>query len=137
MKRRNIIVFSVIIGLATLMVVILQWRYSHERLIYSKQDTVCFEKDILPVFLNNCSVAGCHDQQTGSGGYIFTDYNSIMKGIIPFKAEGSIVYKSIIGEGASFMPPGQELLENEKILIRKWIGQGANKTICLTNIANP
>jgi hypothetical protein len=130
LKRKNLIIYSVIIVLVILLILVARRRYAHERLIYSKSDTVCFEKDILPVFINKCAAAGCHDPQSRSGSYKLVDYNSIMKGIIPFKPEKSIVYKSIIGKGASSMPPGQELTENEKLLITIWIGQGANNTSC-------
>jgi hypothetical protein len=137
LKRKNLIIYSVIIVLAVLIMLVVQRRYSHERLIYSKLDTICFEKHILPVFIKKCAAAGCHDPQSRSGSYKFVDYNSIMKGVIPFKPEKSIVYKSIIGKGASSMPPGQELLQYEKLLINIWIGQGARNTSCQVGISLP
>jgi hypothetical protein len=130
MKRKNILIYSVIILVVILLIHVARRRYAYERLIYSKLDTVCFEKDILSIFIKNCAAAGCHDQQSRSGSYKFVDYNSIMKGVIPFKPEKSMVYKSIINKGASSMPPGLELAEKERLLITIWIGQGAGNTKC-------
>jgi hypothetical protein len=130
MKRKNILISSVIIVLAIFMILIVRHRNMRDRLIYSKLETVCFEKDILPVCIKNCAVAGCHDQHSRSGSYKFTDYDSILKGVIPFKPEKSIVYKAITGKGVTSMPPGRELAEKERLLITIWIGQGAVNTKC-------
>lgn len=130
MKRKHIIIYSVVITFVALIIFFGYKRYTQKRIDYSGLDKVCFEKDVLPFFINNCGVAGCHDQQTRSGSYELVDYKSIMKGVIPFKPEKSILYKSITGKGASFMPPGQELTENEILLINVWIGQGAKNINC-------
>jgi hypothetical protein len=106
-------------------------------LIYSDLDTVCFTREVLPVFVTNCGVIGCHDQQSASAGYVLTDYNSIVKGVIPYNPEKSIIYKAIIGKGASLMPPGNALSQNDRILIRVWIGQGAVNTSCPVGSLNP
>ena len=130
MKKKSIIIFSIIAILCLSLILELRQQFAGKRLNYTKMDTVCFEKDILPVLIKNCGVAGCHDQQTRSGGYKFADYTSIIKGIKPFKPEESILLKSIIGKGASPMPPGQPLPINEKRKITIWIGQGAEYTRC-------
>ncbi len=130
MKKKNYIIFSVIVILSLLLILFVQRQFSHERRIYSNMDTICFEKDVLPIFIKNCAVSGCHDQQTRTAGYYFVNYNSIIKGVIPFKPEKSIVYKSLHGNEASPMPPGQELTESQKLLITVWIGQGAKNIVC-------
>jgi hypothetical protein len=129
-KRKNLIIYCISIVLVVLIILIFQGRYTHKKINYAALNAVCFEKDVLPFFKRNCSVAGCHDQQTGSGSYIFVDYNSIIKSVVPFEPEKSIVYKSILGNGVSKMPPGLELDENEIQLINIWIGQGAGNTVC-------
>ncbi len=130
MKRKHIIIGSVVITFVALIIFFGLKREKQRRLNFLQLNTVCFEKDILPVFRNNCGVIGCHDLQSASGSYIFVDYNTIIRNVVPFKPEKSIVYKSIYGKGVSSMPPGQELTENEKLLITVWIGQGAGNTVC-------
>lgn len=79
---------------------------------------------------------GCHDQNSDNK-YVFTDYKSIVKGIVPRDPYKSAVYKSIISDGVSLMPPGRALPENQRILIRVWIGQGADSTTCPLAFAHP
>jgi hypothetical protein len=136
MKRIKIIIASTVIFLAILLIIFVHDRCKQDELIYSKIEPVCFKRDIHPIFINNCGVIGCHDRPSASAGYVFVDYNSILKkGLTPFNPCKSIVYKSIIGEGASLMPPGIDLKENEKLLIRVWIGQGAENSNCSADIS--
>jgi hypothetical protein len=101
----------------------------HEADISSFPD-VCFDKEILPIFLNNCSITGCH---TGNGEEMkLSDYTSIMRGIKAGKPASSSIYKAItttFGEGQ--MPPGQPITLENRTLIRVWIEQGASNTSCL------
>ena len=91
---------------------------------------MCFERDVLPIFSNSCSIYGCHD---GTGeGVILTDYANIRNTVIPYKPDKSQSYKAITstwGEGQ--MPPGQPISQEKRTNIRLWIEQGANETICL------
>lgn len=135
MKRKNII-YPVIVVLVLLMIIFTYQRYTHQNIIKANTHTVCFERNILPVFKNNCGVVDCHDQQTMSGGYALIDYNSIMKGVVPFKPAKSMVYKTITGKETSSMPPGLELTVEEKQLINNWISQGAGNTMCSLNETN-
>ena len=135
MKRIKIMIVSAVIFLIILIIIFVHDGCNQDELIYSKIEPVCFKRDIHPIFIKNCAIIGCHDRPSASAGYVFIDYNSIHKGLTPFNPCKSIVYKSIIGEGASSMPPGIDLKENEKILIRVWIGQGAENTICPTGIS--
>jgi hypothetical protein len=57
-----------------------------------------------------------------------------MKGITPFNAQKSKVYQAITGKAfVQLMPPSGALTENERILIRVWIDQGAVKSTCIQN----
>jgi len=138
MKRKKIIIASVIIVLLIIMVIISTNRNrNHKRTIYADFEIVCFDRDILPVFKRNCGVMGCHDQLSAAGDYVLTDYNSILKGVTPFDPDKSIVYKTIIGEGSSSMPPGIVLPAHEQIIIRNWIDQGAENKGCPTGSTPP
>jgi len=61
------------------------------------------------------------------------DYTSILKAVTPYNAEKSVAYQAITGKGfKQLMPPGIPLSENDRILIRVWIDQGAVNTTCTT-----
>jgi hypothetical protein len=137
MNRSKIIISSSVISLVIMIIIIGSGVLKHKDPIYSDLDTICFKRDILPVFSSNCGVIGCHDGPSSSAGLVLTDYNSIIKGIIPLKPNKSIVYKSLIGKGASPMPPGNPLSEHERMLIRIWIDQGAENTACSARVTIP
>ncbi|MBK8702317.1 MAG: hypothetical protein IPN33_01015 [Saprospiraceae bacterium] len=94
---------------------------------------VCFERDVLPVFVSNCTQSGCHNSQDREEGYDFTTYESIVShGITPGDYKSSIVYQSLVGVGADQMPesPYERLSDEQISAIALWIEQGADKTTC-------
>jgi hypothetical protein len=102
----------------------------HETLNLSQFDSVCFERDILHIFKNGCSTAGCH---TGQGeGMDLSSYTGIRRGITPGSPAQSRVYQAIISAFNQPMPPVHALAESDRILIRIWIEQGAKPTLCPT-----
>jgi hypothetical protein len=90
---------------------------------------VCFDAEVLPIFQTGCAVSGCHDA-TAADGYRLDSYASIMKGIQPFDAFASTIYRPIISTGEDRMPPEVPLTLEERMLIRVWIDQGAARTVC-------
>lgn len=91
---------------------------------------VCFERDVLPVFLNNCAISGCHDG-SGESRYNLNEYVSISHSVEPFRPYSSATYKAITSTwGENKMPPGQPLSLDNRTIIRLWIEQGARLTIC-------
>jgi uncharacterized membrane protein len=101
----------------------------HDGLLVANLKPVCYDTEIAPIFLTKC--AGCHDQNKSRGGIGLYDYNSILKTVTPYNAQKSKSYLSITGKGfAQLMPPGGALSENDRILIRVWIDQGAKNTVC-------
>jgi len=94
------------------------------------QDTsICFERDILPLFISNCATVGCHDATYMADGYNLTSYNSIMsRGIVQGKPSSSKLYR-VMSNGS--MPPTTTMPQDQIALIKKWILQGAkNGTNC-------
>ena len=91
--------------------------------------TICFETDILPIFISNCAKSGCHDQASGKGGYVLTSYSNIVKkGIIPGNVAASKIWQTIDIKklGITTMPPNGAGLSNTDIdLLRRWIATGA------------
>ncbi len=93
---------------------------------------VCFEGDVLPVFQNSCAISGCHDGQgNGESHLVLNNYTDIMKGISPGNPGASRLYQAIIAKGGEGqMPPKQPLSLDNRTLIRVWIEQGAQETVC-------
>jgi hypothetical protein len=91
---------------------------------------VCFEKDVLPIFLNSCAISGCHDG-TGESDLRLTSYVPISHGVEPGKPNSSKIYKAITSTfGENRMPPDRPLSIENRTLIRLWIEQGAGLTTC-------
>ena len=131
MKERKKLWFSVLSLVTLSFLVLVQVRCRHEGLNVAALEPVCYARDIAPIFLNSCGTTGCHSQGHGPGGYSFTDYTSVMKAITPFNAQKSKAYQAITGKAfVQLMPPSGALTENERILIRVWIDQGALNTTC-------
>jgi len=96
----------------------------------SSLDTVCFEKEVLPIFQTNCAISGCHD---GSLEEIrFTDYNSIRNEVTPNDPKNSRAYEATISTWGGLMPPSPRppLSKEQRTLIFLWIEQGATNTTC-------
>lgn len=87
-------------------------------------DSVCFNTQILPLFLSNCAQGGCHDVASHQEGYTFTSYTGIMKGITTGK-----IMKEINKNGMP-MAPVPPLSAEQKNLLNKWIAEGALNRTC-------
>jgi hypothetical protein len=98
--------------------------------------TVCFETDVLPIFVSSCAKSGCHDVVSKKEGYILDSYNNIIKkGIKAGNAAESEIYKVLSKSGSDRMPqpPNPGLTASQIDLIGKWINEGAkNTTNCNT-----
>lgn len=107
----------------------------HEILPDVDANELCFERDVLPIFVSNCSMAGCHDAATGSDGYVITNYGTITgskrgKGIKAGSSKDSEIWE-VIESGE--MPPTRNLNSLEKSIIKTWIADGAkNGMDCAT-----
>lgn len=90
-------------------------------------DSVCFNTQILPLFISNCTMSACHDAVSHADGYVFTDYTGIMKGI----TNGKIIKSIKETDPGDRMPPAGPLPATQIQLIEKWIAQGATNKICV------
>lgn len=102
-------------------------------------DVVCFESDVLPLFQSYCAKSGCHDDR-GRDGYRLNNYaNIVSRGIRPGDANNSKIYEVLWETGEDAMPPSgnPQLTEGQKILIRRWINQGANNTTGCGDVCDP
>ena len=103
----------------------------HENLPHLNADSICFERDILPIFVSNCAISGCHDAITSAEGYDLSNYSSIVKrGIKPGNTSSSELW-SIIDAGS--MPPRWwpkgKLTSVQRSYIKTWIAAGAKNGI--------
>ncbi len=134
MNRKKVYGFSLILMVTASVLAVVQIQCRHDGINVDDIDKVCYEKDIAPIFQSCSAASGCHNQQSSEGGYVFTDYNSVMKAITPFNAQKSAAYKAITGKGfVQLMPPAGALSQKERILIRVWIDQGAENSLCTTS----
>jgi len=96
----------------------------HESMI-AQIPLIKFDTQILPIFQDNCSIAGCHDGLPGHAKLNLTDYNHIFKGVVPGQPYSSRIYTAIIAVYGRTMPPTGPLNEPQRVLIKVWIEQGA------------
>lgn len=92
---------------------------------------VCFESDILPIFIGNCAIPNCHDAGSRSDGYQLDNYaNIISKGVRSGNAAGSKIYEVLVDNGNDRMPqaPNSPLTAAQISLIATWINEGARNT---------
>jgi uncharacterized membrane protein len=110
---------------------------THEPLGLDKFDTICFSKDVLPIFQNSCGKVGCHDGS--EEGFDARSYESIMQSITPGNAQKSDAYRAITSVYFNTMPPSPNapLTKEQRTLIATWINQGAMKTICESSPVPP
>ena len=105
---KKISIYSIIITLGVLIIYSCEHKTPNAQLM----DEICFETEILPIFQTSCG--SCHNAQTPQGGYVFTDYNSILKSVTPGDPEKSIAYQYITEIRHDFMPPEQPLSIRER-----------------------
>lgn len=93
---------------------------------------VCFNDNVLPIFISNCTMSGCHNAKDHKAGYDLTNYDGIKKGITPKHPLFSNLYNSIKGNNPS-MPPRSypKLKALEVTYVKIWIDMGAlNSSNC-------
>ncbi|MBK8551202.1 MAG: hypothetical protein IPL53_09150 [Ignavibacteria bacterium] len=101
-------------------------------------DEICFERDVLPIFQENCALSGCHNSESRKHGFVFDSYDNIKtsnrgRGIIPYNLKKSKVYKKITedtNDDRMPPPPNPPLTGAEISIINKWIMAGAPNSKC-------
>jgi len=98
------------------------------------QDTgICFQRDILPIFVSNCAKSGCHDLASHQEGFVFDSWEHITsKEFVPGNANATELYEKITEDKPSKImppPPNAPLTQEQIRLIRNWINMGAPNTV--------
>ncbi len=90
---------------------------------------ICFERDVLPIFISNCAKSGCHDAASHESGYVLDNYAHIMKkGIVPGNSAASKIWLSVTlsnTEGGKMPQNGPALNGVQLDVIKRWIVTGA------------
>lgn len=93
---------------------------------------LCFERDILPIFIANCAQSGCHDAASRQEGYEFTSYATITsKKFRPGDLDETELFKKISDHDEDDRmppPPFPRLTDTQVGLVRRWILIGAPNT---------
>jgi Predicted membrane protein len=107
------------------------------------QDTaLCFQRDVLPIFVANCAKSGCHDAISRQDGFQFTDYESVIrKEFVSGNANATELFEKITeSDDDKRMPPAPSprLTAQQIALIGRWINEGAQNrgncgTLCDTS----
>ncbi len=104
---------------------------THDPVFTDTIDTVCFEKQILPVLQNSCGISGCHDGYGSAEGFSAANYEAVLRYVTPGNVHSSKLYKVITNIwGETMMPPDRPLTLEQRTAIHLWIAQGALNTSC-------
>jgi len=84
---------------------------------------ISYQDDIVPLW-SQC--VGCHNGNTPPTLNTNSFANLLNGYVTPNDADGSILYKSLLGTGGvSLMPPGSAWSQTKINLVKTWINQGA------------
>jgi uncharacterized membrane protein len=127
MKRKHI--NSLILSILLYLFIVIVFTSCRHADVISGTDirTVYFDKEILPIFVNQCGKSGCHGGDGERRNYI--TYDGILKGVTPGQPYNSKIYSAIISVYSNTMPPGKPISENQRTLIKVWIEQGAKNNV--------
>lgn len=100
----------------------------HDKTDISTFKDTCFNTEVLPIFVNNCAMSGCHNAGGGESGFVLDSYSGIKEGISAGDPLNSEIYKVITNEWINMMPPKNPLTQDQRTIIRLWIEQGALET---------
>lgn len=94
---------------------------------------VCFERDVMPIFANNCAMSGCHSGSNPAHDDNFTTYAGIRASfdLNDDIADNDILEAITEDDPRERMPLNMPALSDAQIsTIRKWIEQGAKNENC-------
>ncbi|MEO7177047.1 MAG: hypothetical protein ABIV51_14060 [Saprospiraceae bacterium] len=97
---------------------------------------VCFERDVQPILIANCTGSGCHNPIDHESGRDYTTYGGLLGDIQAGNYRKSKLYLVMVQPGGAIMPPkpNDRLTTDQVRIIATWIEQGAiNDTCAPTN----
>ncbi|HXS36905.1 MAG TPA: hypothetical protein VN721_09400 [Flavipsychrobacter sp.] len=83
--------------------------------------TISFSNDVLPIFLQNCALSGCHDEATAQYGFMLDNYAHVFNVVQSGRLVGCITHSN----GYIAMPQNANKLPECQIeTIIRWINEG-------------
>jgi hypothetical protein len=86
-------------------------------------DTVYFEQDILPLFVSNCTMSGCHNSNSHASGIDLSSYAAVMNSnvLIPGQSNNSNLVDVITTSNPNDImpPPPMSALPTAQIILIK------------------
>lgn len=102
-----------------------------------EENVVYFENQVLPIFISNCAISGCHDTQSAEEGVVLINYTTISKKMKPGDPSDSEYYTVLLDTKSDELMPrdpntekGFSLPADQLNLIKTWIEQGAKNNYC-------
>jgi hypothetical protein len=102
-----------------------------------EDNVIYFENEVLPIFISNCAISGCHDAQSAEDGVVLVDYTTIRRKMTPGDPNDSEYYTVLLDtESDELMPrdpktgKGFSLPAEQINTIKTWIEQGAKNNYC-------
>ncbi|HVF81373.1 MAG TPA: c-type cytochrome domain-containing protein [Flavisolibacter sp.] len=104
-------------------------------------DTAYFQQQVLPIFISNCALSGCHNAVSRQGGVVLTDYTTITTtgDVKAGQPNSSKIWERITETDPSKRmprPPRNPLSQPQKDIIFKWISQGAKNNSCQSSVCD-
>ena len=99
---------------------------------YVQQEPVCFERDVFPIIVSNCTQSGCHNAVDREKGRDYSTYEGILRDVRKGDYRASSIYRVITLSGGGVMPPKPYsiLTDDQILLIATWIQEGATHDSC-------
>lgn len=122
MKKTLIIAFGILISIS---VTSCYYDTLPEEVFVPVPGGVSYAADIQPIWNQSC--VNCHQGNEPPDLRAQNSFNVLLNDgwVIPGDPDASILFRSLRGEGASLMPPGNPLTSQRINLVRQWILEGA------------
>lgn len=102
--------------------------FSHCTKNHLPDPPICYQTDIEPLIVSNCTQSGCHNSTDREAGYDFSSYAGILKAVEAGDYKKSSLYKVlVIPAGEKRMPqsPAEPFSDYQIALVARWIEEGA------------
>lgn len=93
---------------------------------------ICYQTDIEPLIVSNCTMSGCHNSSDREAGYDFSSYAGILNAVEAGNYRKSELYKVlVIPAGEKRMPqsPAEPFTDYQIALVARWIEEGAIQSL--------
>lgn len=99
---------------------------------------VCFDQEVFPLIISNCTQSGCHNSTDNVARLDYTSPEGILKSVRPGSYSNSKLYDAITAPFSPMPPkPFSRLTKDQITTISLWIEQGAHtKDTCMAEVCD-